>query len=317
MTFLIGTDEAGYGPNLGPLTVSASVFEVPDDAAESDLYESLSELVSVKADAEKIAIADSKALYKPKGDLSLLERGVYTALGALGRTPSDWRTLWTALGASTMSEMNHAPWYADFNCDLPRAASINEIENLIGRWHQVLGSTGIKLLDLRSVAVFPWQFNAGVQRWGNKATLLSHTTLELARTVMTDLPQGDVLLHCDKHGGRNRYAGVLQHIFEDDLITVRDEGQASSSYQWGPAERRVTARFVAKGEGFLPAALASMACKLLRELAMLAFNQFWQSHLPNLKATAGYPVDAKRFRSEIAEVQKSLAVEDNTLWRER
>ncbi len=30
MTFLIGTDEAGYGPNYGPLVVSATVWEIDD-----------------------------------------------------------------------------------------------------------------------------------------------------------------------------------------------------------------------------------------------------------------------------------------------
>ena len=30
MTYLIGTDEAGYGPNLGPLVISATVWQVPD-----------------------------------------------------------------------------------------------------------------------------------------------------------------------------------------------------------------------------------------------------------------------------------------------
>ena len=30
MSYLIGTDEAGYGPNLGPLVISASVWHVPD-----------------------------------------------------------------------------------------------------------------------------------------------------------------------------------------------------------------------------------------------------------------------------------------------
>ena len=36
MPFLLGTDEAGYGPNLGPLVISASVWEVPDGG--DDLY---------------------------------------------------------------------------------------------------------------------------------------------------------------------------------------------------------------------------------------------------------------------------------------
>ncbi len=29
--FVIGTDEAGYGPNLGPLVISATLWETPDE----------------------------------------------------------------------------------------------------------------------------------------------------------------------------------------------------------------------------------------------------------------------------------------------
>ena len=72
-----------------------------------------------------------------------------------------------------------------------------------------------------------------------------------------------------------------------------------------------------KGETYLPAALASMASKYLRELAMRALNAFWCREVPNLKPTAGYPQDAKRFKAEIAEKQTELGVEDRILWRVR
>ena len=57
-----------------------------------------------------------------------------------------------------------------------------------------------------------------------------------------------------------------------------------------------------------------MFAKYLRELAMIAFNQFWQRHVPNLRPTAGYPVDAKRFRREIRTHQRQLHITDQMLW---
>ena len=33
MTLVVGTDEAGYGPNLGPLVVAATAWEAAADAA--------------------------------------------------------------------------------------------------------------------------------------------------------------------------------------------------------------------------------------------------------------------------------------------
>jgi hypothetical protein len=79
----------------------------------------------------------------------------------------------------------------------------------------------------------------------------------------------------------------------------------------------VEIRFVAKGENFLPAALASMTSKYLRELAMRAFNQFWCTRVPNLKPTAGYPLDAVRFKAAIAAAQTELGFSDRVLWRNR
>ena len=38
---LIGTDEAGYGPNLGPLTVAATAWHLPDGVEPLDLWKAL------------------------------------------------------------------------------------------------------------------------------------------------------------------------------------------------------------------------------------------------------------------------------------
>jgi hypothetical protein len=56
-----------------------------------------------------------------------------------------------------------------------------------------------------------------------------------------------------------------------------------------------------------------MTAKYLRELAMHQFNRFWHEQIPGLKPTQGYPVDAKRFRAEIADLQRSLGISDDVL----
>ena len=120
---------------------------------------------------------------------------------------------------------------------------------------------------------------------------------------------------CDKHGGRNRYAALLQHHFPDEWIEIRQESRPISCYQWGPSETRVEVSFRTQGESELPTALASMTAKYHRELAMRAFNLFWREHISQLRPTAGYPVDAKRFKAEIATVQSALEIDDDDIWR--
>ena len=58
-----------------------------------------------------------------------------------------------------------------------------------------------------------------------------------------------------------------------------------------------------------------MTSKYLRELAMAAFNTFWQQYVRDLKPTAGYPLDARRFRQQIAAIQAKLGIDDHRLWR--
>jgi hypothetical protein len=133
--------------------------------------------------------------------------------------------------------------------------------------------------------------------------------------MIEPLPAGPIFVVCDKHGGRNRYAPILADHFPDWFIEIHGEGREKSVYRFGPPDRRIEFCFRTKAESCLPAALASMASKYLRELAMTALNDFWSRRIPGLQPTAGYPQDAKRFRADIAEQQKKLKIEDRILWR--
>jgi len=122
---------------------------------------------------------------------------------------------------------------------------------------------------------------------------------------------------CDKHGGRNYYGRLLQIQFPEPLIEVHAERPEHSLYRWGPSDGRIEVHFRAGGEKFLPAALASMTSKYLRELAMRAFNDFWCTRVPGLAPTAGYPGDSRRFKNAIEPLQLAMGIADQVVWRER
>ena len=186
-------------------------------------------------------------------------------------------------------------------------------------------------MAIRSRAVFPEEFNALVEQHGSKGAVLSRITIGLVGNLLSEYctsqsahdgtntspPDEPVFVVCDKHGGRNRYGELLQNQFPDTLIEVQGEGRARSAYRWGPSAARIETQFRVGGESFLPTALASMASKYLREIAMRAFNRYWRLHVAELKPTAGYPVDARRFHAEIAPYQVKLDIPDRTLWRVR
>lgn len=327
MPYLVGTDEAGYGPNLGPLVVTATVWRV-DSVEHTDLFDRLKGAVrSTDADSkdeqtdkpETVIIGDSKALYKPGKGLAGLEQGVFACLAAVKKRPRTWKRIFKALAKNDCNCIAELPWYRDFDDKLPVELPSKEVnakaENLLSRCEQA----HCVPTQIESRVVCPHQFNDLCEQYGNKASALSQTTLQLIRDVLKKVPDDEeVYALCDKHGGRNKYGPLLNETFPDTLAMVRHESREESAYHLGTGNSRREMVFRAKADvGYLPAALSSMVSKYLRELAMRAFNDFWTSQVEDLKPTAGYPMDAKRFKKQIEPVQKKLGIDDHVLWRSR
>jgi hypothetical protein len=325
MSYLNGTDEAGYGPTLGPLVVSASVWRVPEGTGGDDLYGLVGPCVAASPGrkgqsqdgAAPVAIGDSKVLYQPQAGLRHLERGLLAALALVDRRPATWREVWDALSTEVGGRLPSVPWYADYDVPIPLDADRSEIEAASRVLSEGFAAADVQLLGLASRPVFPEEFNRLVEHYDSKGAALSHTTLRLAAALVEPLGEGPISIVCDKHGGRNRYQHLVAEHFPEGLIEVRGEGRKRSVYRFGPDERRVEIRFQMKADSHLPAALASMASKYLRELAMRALNDFWRRSVDGLRPTAGYPQDAKRFKAAIADVQAKLSIDDEILWRRR
>ncbi|HEY1601069.1 MAG TPA: hypothetical protein VGG64_15810 [Pirellulales bacterium] len=326
MNYLIGTDEAGYGPPLGPLVVAATVWELPEeecDPIDVDLYDRLRTCIAArvrrgtKTPPRRLAIADSKALYNRSQGIGELEQGVLAALAQLGGTPETWHNVWDALCPQGSADGDAVPWHADYEARLPLAASSTEVERLAGKLRRGCERAGIRLRAVGARAVFPEQFNDLILQYGNKSDALSAVSLELLSEMMVPLAGARVSVICDKHGGRNHYAPLVQHYFPEWFVEVRREGALESRYSFGPEAKRATISFRCRAEQAVPVALASMTAKYLRELAMRAFNDYWCRHLPELRPTAGYSQDARRFKKQIATLQTTLGIDDRILWRTR
>jgi hypothetical protein len=200
---------------------------------------------------------------------------------------------------------------------LPAAVANEHLQAAAVRLSATMQAAQCQFVGAWAAVVEPHAFNDLCDAHDGKGAALSEATLGLLAKVLRQLPAEPVFVTCDKHGGRNHYVELLHGRFGDDFIEVRRESRAASEYRCGPRDRRVEIAFRTGGEAFLPTALASMAAKYIRELSMRAFNAFWQAELPDLRPTAGYPVDARRFRRDIAEVQRRLGISDRILWRNR
>lgn len=320
MPYLIGTDEAGYAPNLGPLLIVATAWRVPRHPRKCDLYEMLRDVVvrsACKASESAVAIADSKAIYKSGQGVRMLERGVLSALASLLPPMASARQLFSALDAKMCDEFDLIPWHANRDVALPAAETTEVLARCSEILRRGMAAAQVELVAVRACAVFPAKFNALSDALGSKGEALSRLTLGLIGDLMEICDDAPALVICDKHGGRGKYQRLLQSQFPDPLVEVVREGLMESIYRWGPVKRRVEVCFRAEGENFLPAALASMTAKYLRELAMRFFNEFWCEHVDGLRPTAGYPSDARRFKMDIATAQTALGIDDELLWRRR
>ncbi|MBA2117219.1 hypothetical protein [Bremerella alba] len=320
MAYLIGIDEAGYGPNLGPLVIGGTVWNVGDrhaDLASLELYDLLKEAVSRKPSRKHLAIADSKVVYGKRDDLSLLEEAVLATGSHLPHIHPIWQGCCEPdLGDAVPQDL--APWYLGWEHACPTHATVEMVAERTSQFTHACQASGVSLAHVRSVFLTEKTYNERLARIGNKSTVLSHASLGLVRRLLKDMqtasPQA-VRIVCDKHGGRDYYAGLLQHFFPDTWWQILEESRSVSRYMGDIGPTQVSVEFRSKGEAFLPTALASIYAKFHREVAMRAINAYWAKQVPGIAETAGYPVDAARFAKQTEACRKEQKIPWETFWR--
>jgi ribonuclease HII len=320
MTWIVGIDEAGYGPNLGPFLMTAVTCRVPDSCRDADLWHLLRAGVrrGTEASDERLLIDDSKCVYTARG-LAGLERGVLAALGRSNPALSvslaeliDW------VCPDDGDELRREVWYRGLQA-LPVHLASGELEACAARFAEVCTAAVVGDWQVRSVAVCPARFNALLDERGTKSHVLSHGLTYLLRWLRANLPgEDDVVFFIDKHGGRNTYAAMIQHALPDGVVFSIQESLSRSAYRVHGLEREVQLLFQPRADAeHLCVALASMTSKYLREVLMLEFNRFWREHEPDLKPTAGYPGDAARFLQAIRQTIEKLGLREDCIWRRK
>jgi hypothetical protein len=316
MPWVVGIDEAGYGPNLGPLVQAAVALYLPDDDHAG--WKSLRPLVrrcGEEADG-RLLIDDSKSVYAHHG-FAALERGVMV----LAPESSTVAELVKKVGLATCcDDLAMEAWYDPPEC-LPVTLTRDEWRKAADRYGDQADATGVGTFNEMVASIVPTpRFNRVCDNCGTKAVVLSRGMTELIPATLCNLPRDGepVVYTCDKHGGRNYYAGMLQEAFPNGWIVPERESAEESRYRVELLDRPVTVTFRPRADGdSVAVALASMLCKYLRELCMLQFNRFWARQVPGIRPTAGYPGDAKRFFDEIRPAMTKLGLAEDQVWRKK
>ena len=318
MAVIAGVDEAGFGPVLGPLVVSAAAFELPEESLDADLWTLLAGAVARKPSKRlgRVAVGDSKKLYhrkKPKA-LEHLERGVLAILATRGVRVSSLRGLLRVLSPGAAERMAEYPWYADVDLPLPHCISATDAALAGNALAAAMDKAGVRLTAMRSEVIHVGEYNRTVRATNNKATTLFDVNSRLFAYLWGRLwrngSPGAVRVRVDRHGGRIHYRRPLRRVFEQCDFKILEESEARSGYWISDRRRAMELHFGVEFDRIhLPVALASMASKYLRELFMELLNRFWAARVADLAPTAGYYTDGKRFLADIAGAARALGLD--------
>ncbi len=320
MAWIIGVDEAGYGPNLGPFVMTAVACRVPEEPIGANLWDILRAVVrKFGPDDDRIVVDDSKRVYDPSRGISGLERGV---LSILWRGPlhpeAKLCDFLSAKCADSLDDLSGEAWHKGED-RLPATVDAAELSQTAIHFDRGCAEAGLLRWEMCGVVVPTPRFNVIADRAESKGAVLAHALGRLLVSKLALLDGEDSLtFFIDKHGGRNRYAAMLQHLLPDGIVVTEQEGSLRSTYGVRYLNRamRLTFQPRADAEHFC-VALASMAAKYLRERLMEEFNRFWLAQVPGLRPTAGYPNDAVRFMDAIRPAARKMGLPEDAVWRKR
>ncbi|HSQ62673.1 MAG TPA: hypothetical protein VLM85_05645 [Polyangiaceae bacterium] len=287
MATLVGIDENGLGPRLGPLVVTAVTARTTDDKAAKVL-------LGRPGRAFGARIGDSKALvsYKDGALGQAWARVLGEATGVSAASPRE-----LALGLALEDEtslMAQCPGHHKAQCWSSDGEAFDAPADLLANVRKDLGRLerrGVCVQSVRVAIVCTRRLNqaadAGTSRFQVDLHAMERLVLD-ARSRATE----DVVAVCGKVGGYNQYVDAFGPL-SGRLHTVLTEGRARSEYAM-PGVGRVA--FVRDAdEQHLLVCLASLVGKYVRDLLTARVVRHHARDLPALPLVSGYhdPVTAR------------------------
>src|SRR5262245_34643689 len=210
MPWHIGIDEAGYGPNIGPLLQPA--VGVRFVSKPRCPWKALAKAVrrhgeGAEAD-RRIIIDDSKKVYGAPNGLRRLEIGVLATL-----CPPD--TPWPVplghflsfVAPTALIDLIDEPWFDEADT-LPAVIAPAVIAAASDMFNSARQKAKLSALWVRSRVTPPALFNHLLDECANKAEVLATGLFDLI--VAARKTNDDLVYAIDRQGGRIYYVGLLQ-----------------------------------------------------------------------------------------------------------
>jgi len=276
--FVMGVDENGLGPRLGPLVATSVVLEVPRYARAA--------LCKRGVD---LGLTDSKETggfgrmrFTESVALALLKR---SRAGVPGSADGLIDRLWPDSRQGLRARCPDGPtaeqcWGVDF--PLPAfGGGVSDGEALLDR---LVGRSGLGVTDVRSRVACTGLLNAKLAQGKGKLAV----DLGLFEDLISSVHErygSPLLVVCGMIGGIRDYAPRLTR-FERDGVTLLNGRRGQRRYAFrGVGEVRFEVDADAR---HLPVALASMVGKYVREICMRRIGEFYRRDDPRLQLASGY-----------------------------
>lgn len=309
MELVIGIDENGLGPRLGPLVVTAVSMEL-------EAY-----------DAKKLARALRRRGYTDSKDVCASQSmadGEAKALAVVacvtGTLPDDFDALLSAVSLegpewlrAPCPKVGHEPCW-DATVALPRWATSEQVAEETHALQRILERHGVRLRALRSTILCASRLNGHIGEGTSKSRIDLHAFEDLAVALVREAGR-EARIICGRVGMLKFYEpafGALSHY----LCAPLEESDRRSAYR---LPRLGEIEFTVDSDrNHPPVALASLVGKLLREGFVERMNAFYEVRVEGLRRASGYhdPVTTE-FVERIQNARLEASVPDRCFERNR
>lgn len=309
--YIVGIDENGLGPRLGPLVVTGSIFEIEGTYHPAKFWEETSVPGLIINDSKKVFSQRNKA----RGERSVLIYYHYL----FKQPPGKANDFLSQILLSNFTELRRGCgenseimcWEPGIN--LPFWYQENDLTKFTEKINQRM----IKLREVKTILCCPYNFNSwlSTERVGDNKNRLDFSLFEDLIKYYYHKYGEEILYLCGKIGGTINYRGYFS--FLNNFSGRQEIGQRDlSSYRFDPLG---TVQFIKDGdERHFPIALSSMFGKYIREIFIERLNRFFCSQIPGLRPVSGYnDMLTREFIRKTSQKRKELGIPDDCFLRSK
>ncbi len=304
--FVLGVDENGLGPRLGPLVATSVAFEL-------ERYDR----GRLRRTARAAGIDDSKATSAFGAMAPAESLALAVAEQLTGRVPEHADEMLAAISLDSVETMREpcpsasAPQCWSIHLALPCfGGDVKLGRKMLGK----LEKRGVRVVRARSAIACASVYNALLARAANKFVV----DLELFERLLLDMRAAlgaTFAAYCGMVGGIRKYHPLFQRL-DRERVSIVDESRGRSAYhveEMGDVVFEVDA-----DAAHPPVALASMLGKYVRELAVARQNRFYGGLDPSFPEVSGYyDPKTRAFIQATRDVRLRLAIADDCFLRVR